>query len=191
MKKHFWWIFGGIFSIAGIGLLIGAIYSFTSAVSFLDEEKISFRSKVGENPSSYSEGDNVQVLYSPTNPKQAQIKNQSSNWILSIMLGIMGLVFAIVGSVIIFFAVKKRQLKQWLKQNGKHITAEITQISADESITINGQHPSRIFSQYKNPSDGKTYFFKSDALWDNPLPSKTVEILVDPADYKRYFVNFS
>ncbi|OGH71498.1 MAG: hypothetical protein A3G00_02840 [Candidatus Magasanikbacteria bacterium RIFCSPLOWO2_12_FULL_43_12] len=239
MKKHFLWIFGGIFSIVGIGLLIGAIYSFTSTASFLktaatadgtvislkyvetvketcvstndgmcvggstiggnyypiiefrlpDETVVSFRSKVGSNPAPHLVSDKVRVLYDPANPDNAQLEGFANTWLLPIILGSIGLVCSVVGLVTIFFAVKKRQLKQWLKQNGKHITAEITQISVDESITINGRHPNRIFSQYKNPEDKKTYIFKSDALWDNPLPSKTVDVVVDPADYKRYFVD--
>lgn len=61
-------------------------------------DEIQFRSNVGSNPAGYRQGEQVPVLYDPAQPAEARIRSFFQLWLLPLVLGFIGAVFAIVGT---------------------------------------------------------------------------------------------
>jgi hypothetical protein len=59
-----------------------------------------FRSSTGSNPPSYEEGDRVEVLYRADSPDDAEINGFASLWLLPLVFGGIGLLFAGIGTAI-------------------------------------------------------------------------------------------
>jgi len=60
-------------------------------------QTMSFQSRVGSSPASYSVGQQVKVLYDIGNPQQAEIDSLSSQWFVPGCMLAMGLLFTIGG----------------------------------------------------------------------------------------------
>ncbi|WP_406447334.1 DUF3592 domain-containing protein [Streptomyces sp. NBC_00876] len=73
------------------------VVEFTSA----DGEARTFRSSTGSNPPSYEEGEQVEVLYRAGSPEDARIKGFASLWLLPLIFGGVGLVFATIGTAFV------------------------------------------------------------------------------------------
>jgi hypothetical protein len=59
-----------------------------------------FRSSTGSNPPSYEEGDRVEVLYRADSPDDAEINGFASLWLLPLVFGGIGLLFAGIGTAV-------------------------------------------------------------------------------------------
>ncbi|MFG2724587.1 DUF3592 domain-containing protein [Streptomyces canus] len=59
-----------------------------------------FRSSTGSNPPSYEEGDRVEVLYRADSPDDAEINGFASLWLLPLVFGGLGLLFAGIGTAV-------------------------------------------------------------------------------------------
>ena len=57
-------------------------------------------SSVGSNPPRYKEGDSVVVLYDPVDPTHVRIHTFSNVWLVPMILGLIGVVFILVGGVL-------------------------------------------------------------------------------------------
>lgn len=103
----------------------------------------------------------------------------------------MGSLFALIGGFIVFRQVRKNRIQHELLQAGSAITAQITEVIKDTTVTVNGRSPFAITAQYHDPSTDVIYMFKSNAVWFDPSAflSETITVFVDPSDYKRYYVD--
>ncbi|MFE3633885.1 DUF3592 domain-containing protein [Streptomyces cellostaticus] len=72
------------------------VVAFTSA----DGEHRTFRGSFGSDPPSYETGEHVEVLYDADSPGDARIKGFASLWLLPLIFGGIGLVFAGVGTTV-------------------------------------------------------------------------------------------
>lgn len=61
------------------------------------EETFVFESSVSSDPPSHKVGQYVNVRYDPKNPNDAKIDSFFSLWFLTIILGLLGVIFTIVG----------------------------------------------------------------------------------------------
>jgi hypothetical protein len=67
-------------------------------------------------------------------------------------------------------------------------------VELNRSIRVNGACPDRIVCQWLNPVTNTVYVFRSYNLWFDPaeyISRKTLDVLVDPSNYKRYLVDTS
>ena len=159
-----------------------------------DGQDITFASSVASNPSPYEVGDKVTVLYNPLRPHDAKIKSFVQLWIGTLIVGGLGILFTLIGLLISFFVMKSFRLKKWLLQNGQALDTDYQNCEINSSITINGSNPYVITSQWKDPTTNTTYVFKSEDIWYNPkefLAGKKIKVLVDPKNYKRYYMDIS
>ncbi|MFI0821054.1 DUF3592 domain-containing protein [Streptomyces sp. NPDC021098] len=72
------------------------VVEFTSA----DGTPRTFRSSMGSNPPSYERGERVEVLYQADSPDDARINGFASLWLLPLIFGGLGLLFAGVGTAV-------------------------------------------------------------------------------------------
>lgn len=157
-------------------------------------ETIEFKSNTSSNPPSYTNGERVEVLYSPLAPRDAKIDGFFSLWAGPIMFGAVGSIFLVVGAGIILSAVHKARKAADLKHNGKRILTSVQRVALNENLKVNGKNPYRIFTQWKNPATSETRVFESDYVWFDPsayLNGRNIAVFVAPGDPKRYYVDLS
>ena len=165
-------------------------------VSFKTKEgaQIEFTSSVSSNPPSYSEGETVEVLYDPSNPRDANINGFSSLWLGPLILGILGAVFSLIGFSIIFFKRLKQRKSQYLLDNGKRISTKFDSIQLNSSYKVNGRSPFQIYSQWQDATTNKLYVFKSDDIWFDPtdfIGAEPIKVMIDPQNPKKYYMDIS
>ncbi|WP_051095249.1 DUF3592 domain-containing protein [Streptomyces sp. LaPpAH-108] len=64
-----------------------------------DGERRTFRSDAGSNPPAYEEGERVEILYRADSPEDARINGFLSLWLLPLIFGGIGALFAGFGTV--------------------------------------------------------------------------------------------
>lgn len=157
-------------------------------------QEIKYFSSVSSNPPSYSEGENVEMLYDPQNPHDASINGFFSLWLGPLILSILGAIFFIIGSVIIVIAWLQDKKTENLRETGKPISTKFTQVQLNTGYAVNGRNPFQICSQWQDPHTKDLYVFKSDNIWFDPtdfLNIEEIRVLIDPQDPKKYIMDTS
>ena len=85
------------------------------------------------------------------------------------------LIFA--GAVLIFFLIisgtiyhlpwKKRK-DEYLKKYGISIETDFLRVELNTSLEVNGRHPFRVLTQWKNPVTNDMHIFHSNNIWFDP-----------------------
>jgi hypothetical protein len=153
-----------------------------------------FVSSVGSSPPSYRTNEAVTVLYDPDDPDHASISSFVSLWLgAAIFLGL-GVIFSSIGFIPMLVQRRTRARDEWLRAGGQHIQANFERVELNTSIRVNNSCPYRIVCQWLNPATNQVHVFKSHNIWFDPteyISGKTMEVIVDPNNYKRYVVETS
>lgn len=153
-----------------------------------------FVGEVASSPPAYDRGETVAIRFPPGLPGKARIADFSNRYLMTLVLGGLGAVFALVGGAIAFFYWRRRRTVAHLKQRGIPVEAKFVETRVDTSITVDGRHPFRVVAQAVHPSTGKVGRFESDPVWVDPtdaLAGGTVRVLLDPQDAGSHFVDLS
>ncbi|MBK5142975.1 DUF3592 domain-containing protein [Budviciaceae bacterium BWR-B9] len=141
-------------------------------VRFVTEEgeRVTFESSFGS--SSYKEqlGNDIDVVYRPDAPQQAELGGFFSQYLVPIILGIMGLVFTLIGIIPALVIRSRGKKKIRLLHQGRPIKALITDVELNRSIEINGRSPFRIVCQWRNTLANELYIFTSENIYFDPRP---------------------
>lgn len=157
-------------------------------------ELIEFTTSSSSNPPSYYKGEPVEVLYQEHAPRNAQINNFSSLWLLTLILAGIGFVLFLIGFLIIFFGRLKSKKKAYLMKNGVAVKAKIKSIEINRSLVVNGSSPYNIYTEWKNPSASEIHIFKSDNIWFDPtdyIEGDEITVLIEQDNPKTYYVDLS
>ncbi|MCX6078546.1 MAG: DUF3592 domain-containing protein [Chloroflexi bacterium] len=68
-------------------------------------ENVQFESDFGSMPASFSVGQSVKVAYDPANPDKAEIDSAVSRYLVTTILGFMGLVILCIGAVFLLMGL--------------------------------------------------------------------------------------
>jgi len=152
-----------------------------------------FTSNVSSSPPQHSVGESVEVIYAPDSPDEAVIDSFVDRFLLPLILGGLGTLFAAIGFGVLFARLRRRQIAAQLRASGLPIQAKVVECYHDTSLKVNGRSPWRVVCQATHPADGKMHSFNSEAVWINPsgLAGKEVRVFVDPARPARYLVDLS
>jgi hypothetical protein len=170
-------------------------YSYHPVVKFTTQEggEMEFISPTGRNPSPFKVNDAVPVLYDPKNPKNAQINTFGELWVEVLILGGLGILFTLIALGVVIFMIRKKNLIAWLKSHGDVVQTDFVQVEENGSVSMNGRHPWRIVSKWRNPEDNKEYEFQSEDIWTDEPPvvaaGQKIEVYIDPKNPKRYFMD--
>ncbi|WP_281232747.1 DUF3592 domain-containing protein [Flavobacterium gelatinilyticum] len=170
--------------------------TYAPVISFTTKEgnKIEFTSSVSSNPSSYNVGESVEVLYDPKAPNKANINGFSSLWIGPLILGILGVIFFLIGFIIILYGITKQKKKRYLLDNGKRISTTFNEVRLNYSLVVNGRHPYQIVSQWLDTQTNKLYVFESENIWFDPtefVKTDEIKVVIDPKNPKKYYMDIS
>jgi len=157
-------------------------------------DTIEFTSSTRTNPPSFSRGERVDVFYDPWSPNNAKIDGFFSLWGSSLILGFVGLPFAVIGVGWFARLSHRRKLKNQLRMSGLPITAEITGVSKNSRFKLNGRRPSRVTAKWLDNRTSKVHTFNSDLIWYDPteyMEKNEVTVYIDREDSKKYFMDIS
>ena len=185
-------------------MVVENVYRHSSRGSGSYYPRVSFRTASGQDliletdfgtrPPSYRAGERVQVLYDPGNPARFSINSFWSLWFVPILFGSMGVVFSSIGWIPFAWQRRVRRRDDWLRANGQRIFADFECVELNTGVRINGQCPWRIVCQWLDPASNQVHVYRSHNLWYDParyITGKTMEVMVDPANPKRYVVETS
>jgi hypothetical protein len=150
-----------------------------------------FRSRTGSFPASHNIDDRVAVIYDPASPYEASVRGFWSLWVDVFVLSTLGFAFSAAGAGPFVWQAHVARRSEWLRMNGRHILANYAGVELNTSVRVNGACPYRIVCQWLNPATQQVHVFHSANLWFNPseyIHEKTMDVLVDPDNYKRYVV---
>ena len=156
--------------------------------------EIEFQSNSGSNPPSYNRGAQVTVLYEPANPEDAKIDGFFSLWGGTLIVGILGAVFGLIGGGMMVYGVIKNRSKVYLQKNGVEIHASFQGVEQNTSLNVNGRNPFRLVCQWQHPQTSELHVFRSDNLWFDPtdhVNQEKIPVLVDEGNSKRYWMDTS
>ena len=148
-----------------------------------------YRSNTCTNPPAFAVGEWVNLYYDPQNPSDARIDSFSQNWVGSLIVGGIGLVFLLIGIAIVLPPLIGRLRGASLLATGTPVQAEVVDVELNEGLSINGRNPYRIVAQWLNPQTNKLHVFRSANLWFDPGPyisESLVTVMIDPPNPKRY-----
>lgn len=148
----------------------------------------------GSNPPSYSVNEMVEVIYDPEYPHIAEINSFSSLWGGATTLGILGLVFFLIGGSFFAYDMKKKSMLKYLKKNGKKIETKLQKVKINTSYGGSGENPFILVTQWRNPETSKLHIFTSDNIWFDPtdyIKTDKINVLIDIKNPKRYSVDLS
>lgn len=136
-------------------------------------------------------GKDITILCDPTNP--ANIRSESGLLITSMILLIVGAVFALFSTILIVRSAKRAAKTKRVRETGKQLYATVEQIALNQSYTVNGRHPYIIYCTYKDEYRDIIYRFKSENLWTDPglvlKEGDSIRVYVDEKDYSKYYVD--
>ena len=144
--------------------------SYYPLVQFItsDGQQVEFQTNSGSNPPLYDQGERVSVLYEPSSPQAAKIDGFFSLWGGALIVGGIGLVFALIGGGMWVYGVIKNRSNAHLQKNGVEIHASFQGVEQNTGLTVNGRSPFRLVCQWQHPQTRELHIFRSDNLWFDP-----------------------
>ena len=159
-----------------------------------DGRTLEMTGSTASSPPSYARGEKVALFYSPTTPEDARIDGFAERYLLPLILGGLGAIFALVGWFLFFGGIKKRRVRAWLAQHGMKVQAKLAGAELNTGLKVNGRSPWRLRAQWQHPVTQKVYVFYSDNLWFDPTEycnCETVAAVVNADDPRQYVVDTS
>ena len=162
---------------------------------FVDGIEHFYTSNSSSSNPSLNEGDKIIVYYDPKNANNVEL--QGIEFYLGILiLGGIGLVFALIGIIPLYLRKRRNEKNEWLKINGQKIKAHFEGISLNNSYQVNGRSPYNVNAQFLDIKNNKVYTFKSENIWFDPTPFiqniDTVNVIIaSNNDFKKYFMDIS
>lgn len=190
-------ICGGVFFFVGLCMLLGGVAAFISNQNFKQSareiegiiteinthydsdgdshhdvwvtysvdgreytEEISFYS------SSMFEGKPIEILVDNMYP--TRIRSTSGSLFVVLILGGMGLVFALVGGGTLLVPLRRRAKVKKVIEAGHYVYAEVTGGFLCRNYTVNNRHPFKLECKYEDVFSGINHMFTSDHIWTDP-----------------------
>lgn len=138
-------------------------------------------------------GESVEVRYRPGNPKKAKSNSFGDIYGLSIVFGILGLVFSGLGVPFFWLGIRDGINEKKSQTYKMEIIAKVTGVVRNTTIQMNGRSPFQIEAQWVNPDTNEVHIFKSKNLWYDPsgFLEEKITVKADPNNLKKYWMDVS
>lgn len=160
----------------------------------LDGRQQRLLSNSSSYPAAYDIGEQVEVLIDPQDHSDARISGTSGLWLGVIIVTAISAVFTLIGAIVAVLLLTGSRRRAALQRNGTRIDAQVTAISPNPRIRVNGRHPWQIHCQWRDPKSNKLYLFASDNLDFDPsgfIEGETMPVLIARDNPKRYWVDIT
>lgn len=190
-------------SVSAQGTVVELIRSrFSDSVSYYpvvefstpNGRQVEFQSNSGSSPPSYNQGEQVSVLYEPSNPEAAKINGFFSLWGGALIVGGIGSVFGLIGCGIMAYVALKNRSNAHLKKHGVEIHASFQGVEQNTGLIVNGRSPFRVVCQWQHPNTRELHVFRSGNLWFDPtdhISQDKIPVRVNEGNLKKYWVDTS
>ena len=111
-----------------------------------------------------------------------------------IVLLIIGGVFFAIGAGLMFYQKKTAAKIAHLKQNGRLINADFTEVALNMMLEVNGRNPYQIVAQWHDSASNQLYIFKSSSIWFDPsqyVQDKRIPVYIDSSNPSKYHMDIS
>lgn len=107
------------------------------------------------------------------------------------IFGGLGLIFFILGLILVVAGIKRKNLSKKLLDTGKHIVAKVSDVELDLAVRVNRRHPFVIICEYEDIYSGKIHVFRSNDIMGNPgdIIGESINVYVDNDDWNKYYVD--
>ncbi len=168
------------------GIVVGTVYGTEVKYTVQGQE---YEAVLSERSSNIHVGDNIDLYVDKEDPYR--VRTAELLYLPSIILGVIGLPFLIIGIVFIIIGYRGRRKKKQLLQTGRKIYAEVTGGRLVQNYTVNGRHPYKLECTYTDIATGAVYMFSSGNIWLDPhiYIGQQISVYVDPGDYKKHYVD--
>lgn len=159
-----------------------------------DNQKIEFRSSMGGSSYRGTIGQSIDVLYDPETPHDAVINSLFGIYGLSIIFGIFGGIFTLIGGIPFAFGMVRKKKNAHLLREGTPIQVKITGIEKNTMIQINKKSPYQIMADVHDKSINTIKRYKSDNIYFDPTPyivRENVTIYIDKNNANKYYMDVS
>lgn len=154
-----------------------------------------FTSSVGSAVYRTMLGQDVEVLYLPDEPEEARISGFEGQYVDSLVAGIFGLGFTLIGALPPLLMRSRQSRVERLILEGTPVEATIIGAVMNASIEVNGQSPWRIVCQCEDAHANKTYLFHSENIYFDPSPwikkRRQTVVYLDRDNIRKYYVDIS
>jgi hypothetical protein len=150
-----------------------------------------FFSRSSSNPQSCSRGEQVGVFYEVGKPESSVLDGRFWLWGGISIVGVLGLIFTVVGGSMILIRRRGRMRKALLK-NGRRIEAQFQLVQQNTGLSVNGCHPFQVVCQWQDPQASQVHVFASENLWFDPsrfIHDKTFQVDLEPDNANHYCVD--
>jgi hypothetical protein len=106
----------------------------------------------------------------------------------------MGAVFTSIGLGVSLSGKVRARRAARLRQEGTPIQTTFQSVERNTSLKVNGRHPFRIVSQWRNPSTGEVHVFESENLWFDPseyVTGRHVTVYIERDNPDSYWMDLS
>ena len=169
--------------------------TYAPVVRFNDgSHDIQFTSPSSSNPPSYNIGATVPILYQESNPYNAKIDSFFSLWGGSLIIGILGGIFLLIGGCLIYVPLRRARADDRLVHEGMPVQAQFQSVQFVSNISINGRSPYRVLAQWQDPKTSRIHVFASHNLWFDPtnyISQKEIRVFIERGNPKSYYVDLS
>ena len=110
-----------------------------------------------------------------------------------IIAGAVLVFFLIIGGTIYYLLWKKRKDK-YLKKYGMPIETDFLRVEPNTNLEVNGRHPFRVLTQWKNPLTNDMHIFHSDNIWFDQskyIEGTKVIVYIERNNPKKYYLDLS
>ncbi len=174
----------------------GDRYTYAPVVRFdtAQGETVTFTSSVASSPPSYRVGETVDLLYSPTEPKRARIRDWFSLWGVATILGSLGTVFSAVSIGLTVIGIRSRRARRprvELASQGALVEADFQGVEPSDGLSGEGY---RIVAQWLNPDTHELYLFRSEDIPFDPtrhITSDKIKVYIAPNDPTQHYMDIS
>ena len=111
---------------------------------------------------------------------------------LSGVFSLIGIIFLVVGGLLVLWVILKRILARRVIQRGHFVKAKLVRVYQNYSVSVRGLYPYVVECAYTDPETGKTFKFRSKNIFYDPEPlltSDEIPVYAEPPRYRPYFVD--
>lgn len=206
-------VIGILFTVMGLALIIGAVCSFITGISFNSKmpettaiitdivrhkkshtvwieytvDGNTYEKSLGYYSSSMNIGDEVKIHYDPSNPSRFK----KVGYIHNIIIIFFGDIFGGIGIWFAAKSIKDKKRKKFLIDNGTVVYATIKEVMKDRSTKVNGRHPYMIRCEVYDQYSQQILSYTSESCFNDlySFIGADVKVYVDPASPSNAYVD--